>query len=169
MTAEERRSARAFIELFARVPRPLSSGDGEALTQSLFREAVFSELHAVPNPANRPLIVALLRREMSRRRGGGGDYDDLFCTAFLLALQRNLSDVPLLWEAKTMDFDAQIGLDVQLLVFCGIDPTVQFLLGRGDAESVAAASYIAECRITGDFDDMNSYVAARERYFGFTR
>jgi hypothetical protein len=169
MTTTTKREAQAFIEGFRAVPRALKDRDYARFTDPSFRDAIYAQLDATNDPADRPLIIELLRQEIGLRREERGAFDDLFCCAFLLALKRQLVDVLLLWEAKTVDFDANVGLDVQLLVFCGVDETLRFLAGQPGSGSMDAAKYIRACRAAGDFDAMDEYVAATRRYFRFAR
>jgi hypothetical protein len=70
---------------------------------------------------------------MEYRRTHGSDeyFENLYWCAFLLNLVGDPSDVPMMWEAKHIDFDTGAGFDVQFLLGASVEPTFDYLLHHG--------------------------------------
>lgn len=63
----------------------------------------------------------------------------------------SVSDVLLIWLAKTSNLDAHFAIDVHLLCGPGIEATKKYLLSNGNADALAALQYIVDCEKAGDF------------------
>jgi hypothetical protein len=124
------------------------------------------ELNKSVGAADRPLARHIIKLDItSRRDETSGMSDELRLSALLLYKIGNVEDAPLLWEAKTVNFDTFCGLDIQLLVGAGVDETLAYLNGLGDEESLKASEYIEDCRGTGDFDHLDGYAEEWDKYF----
>jgi hypothetical protein len=126
-----------------------------------------------PDAVHRDEVRRLLAVEIARSPDDDdNDNDDdpelvrLLC-AQLFALG-HVEDSLLIWRAKTRDFDAMCGLDVQLLCGAGVDATRAFLAASEAMEARRALEYLDECVRTGDFDGFSpgSQLSAYRAYFG---
>lgn len=141
---------------------------GERLADPAFREDVYRALHPRPAPEHRPLLLALLDREVAYR-AADDDYEhfeNLYWCAFLLSRLGALDDVLPLWRAKHTNFDTGVGLDIQALVGAGVEATLDWLRGEGSREALDLCAYLESCRDGGDFEDLPAWERHRERYFG---
>jgi len=161
-------AALEFVESFREVNRDLCVDDITRLAKPQFRDAVYRAIYSSNDPADRQLIVSLLRREMSEHREEPGFNTSLLFCAFLLAIRRNLRDVLLIWEAKNVSFDTLCGLDVQLLVLAGPEETMRFLRADGSDAARAAQAYIEQGQAAGDFNDLAGYLAFCRNYLGLS-
>ncbi|MGI4761309.1 MAG: hypothetical protein ACRYF0_11415 [Janthinobacterium lividum] len=93
----------------------------------------------------------------STRVGDGMTTDELKFAAYLVALNKDVSDVLLLWQTKEIDFDTHCGFDIQLVVFAGPEATISYLKKQADPEAMAALAYIEACCAAGDFDSLADY------------
>lgn len=78
---------------------------------------------------------------------------------YLLRLHGHVEDCLKVWQAKTVDFDTYCGVDVQLVVFAGVDPTIAYLRTQTSKEAADALEYISDCAEGGDFDELEAYQA----------
>lgn len=86
--------------------------------------------------------------------------EDLMLAAYILGKHKHVEDCLKIWEAKKTDFDAFCYIDVQLMVFAGVQQTVDFLNNQANNKAVAEAlEYVVSCKEAGDFDDIDSYYA----------
>ena len=129
---------------------------------------MYRAIYSASDPADRPLIVSLLRHEMREHREEPGFNTSLLFCAFLLAIRRELRDVLLIWEAKNVSFDTLCGLDVQLLVLAGPEETLRFLRADGSDAARAALDYVEQGQAAGDFRDLEGYLAFCRRYLGLS-
>lgn len=60
-------------------------------------------------------------------------------------------------NTKTIDFDTFCAFDIQLVVFAGVNNTIDYLKTKNSDESKDALKYIEECKISGDFDNIENY------------
>ena len=159
--------AKAFVLRFRGTDLTLSYGDCHRLMDDSFHDAVCQVIYEANEPSDRSLIIQLFQEEIRLRRADQCHSGDrLILCAFLLALLREISDVPLLWEAKRIDFDMGCYFDGQLLAFCGLDATIKFLRqqsGRMDSE---AADYLDGLRDNRDYEDIASYIKFKLEYYG---
>ena len=131
-----------------------------------FRYSVCRELNKSVGTTDRALGRHLLQLDIDSLRGeSSGMTDELRLSALLLYKIGNVEDAPLLWEAKTVNFDTVCGLDIQLLVGAGVDETIAYLRDLGDEQSLGAVSYIEGCRATGDFNHLDTYAGQWDKYF----
>lgn len=113
-------------------------------------------------------LLDIFRREMNFRRTKEGtpeaaDYfESLYHCALLLYLVGDLTDVPLMWEAKHLNFDTSCGFDGQFLVGAGVEETIRSLETSGHKE---IADYVSQMKDAGDFDDLPGWERQRIRYF----
>jgi hypothetical protein len=111
------------------------------------------------NNPNRKLTHDLLEKVLSKRREQSeiGSGDNIMYASYLVGLNRFVEDSLLIWRAKNVDFDAFGYIDVQLVVFAGIDKTIDFFDSLATEESTKAVEYLKECREAGDFESIDEY------------
>jgi hypothetical protein len=107
----------------------------------------------------RTFALTLLNNLVTHRRENSahGLHETLLLVCYLLGLARQIEDCLLIWNAKTTDFDTFCGLDIQLVVFAGVDETITYLEMQDCEEAKEALEYIHECNKAGDFLDLTSY------------
>jgi hypothetical protein len=108
------------------------------------------------------LLRRILQAEMEQRRTGGSYdfFENLYWCAFLLYLVGDPSDVPLMWDAKHLDFDTACGFDVQFLLGAGTQATLAYLTDHGHAD--IARELLAYPELN---DDLQDWVTFRRGYF----
>src|SRR5215467_5315256 len=85
-------------------------------------------------------LLDIFRREMDFRKTKDGtaeaaDYfESLYHCALLLYLVGDPADVPLMWEAKRINFDTGCGFDAQFMVGAGVLETIAHLEANGHRE-----------------------------------
>ncbi|QHT70599.1 hypothetical protein GXP67_30070 [Rhodocytophaga rosea] len=115
------------------------------------------------NP-NREFAQNFLERVLSKRREGSdiGTGDNIMFASYLLGLHGNVEDSLLIWRAKNVDFDAFCYVDIQLVVFAGVEETIGFFILLNTEESTKAAEYLKQCKDAGNFGDINEYYSAEQ-------
>lgn len=88
--------------------------------------------------------------------------ETLMFSAYLLGLHQNVEDSLKIWKTKTTDFDTYCGFDIQLVVFAGVEKTIEYLKANKTKESEDALEYIEECKQSGDFDEIEEYFSEKE-------
>lgn len=111
---------------------------------------------------NRDLALKLLEKFSEiRNQPYPNNYDigseALMLSAYILGLHQNIEDCLKIWNTKTIDFDTFCGFDIQLVVFAGVNSTIDYLKTINSDESEDALKYIEECKISGDFEDIENY------------
>jgi len=108
---------------------------------------------------NHAFAVALIDKfiELRKDLANGVGMEDLMFGAYLLGLHGQVEDCLLVWDAKQVDVDAYSGVDVQLVVFAGIEATFDFLESQHTDKSREILAYLQDCRQAGDFDDLEGY------------
>ncbi|WP_347065395.1 hypothetical protein [Flavobacterium sp. WV_118_3] len=86
----------------------------------------------------------------------------LMLASYILGLHQNVEDCLKIWESKTIDFDTMCGFDIQLVVFAGLEKTIDYLKTQKDEVSEQALKYIEDCKKSGDLDDLDEYYAEGE-------
>jgi len=116
---------------------------------------------------NRDLALKLLEKfSKIRNQPYPNNYDigseALMLSAYILGLHHNIEDCLKIWNTKTIDFDTFCGFDIQLVVFAGVNSTIDYLKTINSDESEDALKYIEECKISGDFEDIENYFAENQ-------
>lgn len=156
----------AFVLRFRGADIALTSDDRQRLLDDSFHEALCRIIYTENNAADRPLITQLVREEIRLRRADQcHNGDRVILSALLLALLREVADVPLLWEAKCVDFDMGCYFDGQLLAFGGLDDTIRFLRQQPGNAASEAADYLDECRDDEDYEDIDRFIKFKLDYF----
>jgi hypothetical protein len=109
------------------------------------------------------LVRSIFAAEIDdRRRQPGGDeyFENLYWCAYLLYLVGDPSDVPMMWQAKYLDFDTACGFDVQFMLGAGSTPTLEYLRGHGHEDIAAQLSTCPELA-----DDLEEWAQFRREYF----
>lgn len=88
--------------------------------------------------------------------------ETLMFSAYLLGLHQNIEDSLKIWNTKTIDFDTFCGFDIQLVVFAGVEKTIEYLKANKNDDAQDALKYIEECKKCGDFDEIESYHSENE-------
>lgn len=91
--------------------------------------------------------------------------DDLVFAALMLGEHRQVEDCLLIWEAKECDFDTYCGLDIQTMVFSGIERTESFLREQKTEQAQRALHYVLDCLKAGDFEDLTNYPKKRKTFW----
>jgi hypothetical protein len=132
------------------------------------RAGVLRSIRPEDASAHHDLLRLIFREEAEHRRAGGGNdvddddehFENLYWCAFLLCLVGDPADVPMMWEAKHIDFDAGCGFDVQFLTGAGFEATIAYLR-RNRFESIAEElAAFPELR-----EDRSEWLAHRRQYF----
>jgi hypothetical protein len=108
------------------------------------------------------LLRTIFRAEMGHRAEvGDSEYvENLYWCAFLLHLVGDPADVPMMWQAKHLDFDTGCGFDVQFMLGAGAQATLSYLADHGHAEIAQALSRAPELG-----EDIDVWRAFRRSYF----
>ncbi|WP_028981101.1 hypothetical protein [Sporocytophaga myxococcoides] len=135
--------------------------DDDQVTQMLNNESLRKEAieYFITNP-NREFARTLLDKIISKRKIADtkiGAEENIMYACYLLGLNEKIEDSLLIWKAKNIDFDTYCGIDVQLMVFAGVDKTLNYLNLLNTEESLKAVSYLKECNEAGDFDNIEKY------------
>lgn len=100
-----------------------------------------------------------------RKEEQGVGSDDLVFAAVLIGQHGHVEDCLRIWEAKQCDFDTYCGLDIQAMMFAGVERTIAFLKDQKDEQGKRAMRYVIECREAGDFDHLDTYLQEHKRYW----
>jgi hypothetical protein len=107
----------------------------------------------------RALLAELTVLYLANYEHGGDDMgtDELRLAGYLIGLHQDVSDSLLLWKTKQLTFDTACGVDIQLVVFAGVEPTIAYLKEQRSDEATKALAYIEVCKNSGDFDLLAEY------------
>jgi len=134
-----------------------SHGDIEAIRSNpALRSGLCNYLRSEPH---HDFAIALLKAFIILRQNQelSIGMEDLMLGAYLVGLHQQVEDCLLVWEAKQVDFDTYSGVDVQLIVFAGVQATFDFLEAQHTELTDKMLDYLRECRQAGDFDDLDDY------------
>ena len=108
---------------------------------------------------NREFTIALLNKVIEKRKNSeeDGNGDNIMFACYLLGIHGHIEDSLLIWQAKTVDFDSYAYVDIQLVVFAGVDKTLKYFETLKTQESSKAIEYIKGCSDAGDFNDLENY------------
>jgi hypothetical protein len=98
----------------------------------------------------RDLLAEETAKEAHEQGAGNTEFMKLCCIQLFSKAQ--LSDVLLIWNAKTASMDADCSIDIQLLCGAGLEETKAYLKGIESQAARAALSRILKCEASGDFD-----------------
>lgn len=119
-----------------------------------------------------PLLRALLELEMDYRSqeepdpaDEGDGFEHIYACALLLFDLGVPDDALRLWEAKQLNMDVGIGLDIQFLVGAGVDATLHLLSSQGSEAAREAADQLEERLAAGEFDDLTNWRRSKYEYF----
>jgi hypothetical protein len=157
-------SIRQF-ESTGQIPAAFFAALSEAIGFDMELLATFSKYR------NRPFVIGLLAQLCDRRRvdPGAVDADEIMAICYLLGLHGHVEDSLLIWRAKYTDFDTYSLVDIQLVTFAGVDPTLEYLAELDTEEAAKAINYIRDCDAAGDFDDMADRYLPVPWFFGLTQ
>jgi len=148
----------------------------EKLYFCAFRKEIYKELHIKDSLLKyENLIRHLMSIEMEERSkdiwddetvyADYYDYECFYWAIFFIYRLGNVSDVKIIWEAKYIDFDTSLGVDMQWLIGAGVENTISFLEREPDEKSKEILKYIKSCRDEGHFDDLERWYNYRYQYF----
>lgn len=126
------------------------------------REAAVNVLRQTPN---RSFALELLTLVIESRKKGDheiGTGDNLMFASYLTGMHNQVEDALQIWKAKCIDFDSICYVDIQLVVFAGVNKTLDYLKGVETAEASKAIEYIKGCQEAGDFEDLDDYFSKEE-------
>ncbi|WP_062062907.1 hypothetical protein [Aquimarina longa] len=108
---------------------------------------------------NREFALLLLDKfvEIRKKPEGGMPAEDLMFACYLLGMNNDIADSIKIWNAKRTDFDSLCAVDIQLVMFSGLNETKKFLKSQKTDDSIDALNYIIECEESGDFDLLKDY------------
>jgi hypothetical protein len=109
------------------------------------------------------LLRDIFRVEMRHRNQPEDDgefFENLYWCAFLLYLVGDPSDVPMMWQAKHLDFDTACGFDVQFLLGAGAELTLAHLTQHGHADVARGLAVYPELN-----EDLEGWESFRRNYF----
>jgi hypothetical protein len=100
---------------------------------------------------NRKFALGLLNEFSQLRRSENGIalIEDLMLASYVLGQHNHVEDSFEIWKVKCIDFDTYCGVDVQLVVFAGVDKTKAYFETAGYTEANSALEYISECHKCG--------------------
>ncbi len=76
---------------------------------------------------------------------------------YFVGMHHQIIDSLAIWEAKNIDFDTFIGIDIQLIAFSGVEETLEFLQSQNTEMAQKAYNYTLLASNAGDFDNLNHY------------
>ena len=108
---------------------------------------------------NRKFALGLLNEFSKLRRSENGiaSIEDLMLASYVLGQHKHIEDSFEIWKVKCIDFDTYCGVDVQLVVFMGVNKTKVYFETVGCTEANSALEYISKCDECGDFDNLDEY------------
>jgi hypothetical protein len=108
---------------------------------------------------DRTFAVDLLNSLIERRKAPEAQIsiENLMLGCYVIGLHQQIEDCLLIWKAKNVDFDAYCGVDIQLMAFAGILPTIDYLKTVNSNEAAEALEYFQGCLEEGDFDNLETY------------
>jgi hypothetical protein len=140
----------------------VTDGLTDGLVDPAGRERLLREISPDEVGERHALLRSIFSTEMDQRLIQGQDefFENLYRCAYLLYLVGDPSDVPMMWEAKHIDFDTAIGFDVQFLLGAGVRPTLDYLRSHGHADIAADLANSLELA-----DDLQAWSQFRRGYF----
>ena len=116
---------------------------------------------------DREAILAALEEQLALEASQRGDHVLMRVLCAQLFSLGRVEDSLIIWRAKSSSFDAQCGIDVQLLCGGGLAPTRDFLRRDGSDAALAALDYLSQCEAAGDFADFSPEQELKEarRYY----
>jgi len=111
---------------------------------------------------NRQFAIKLLNTFIEQRKDPDKEIliDDLMLGCYILGLHRQIGDCLIIWKAKNIDYDSYSGVDIQLIAFAGVAPTISFLQTIAADDAKDALEYVQACFIGGDFDNLDNYFSS---------
>lgn len=83
--------------------------------------------------------------------------DSLMLACYILGKHNQIEDCLKVWEAKHIDFDTFCYVDIQLVVFAGVQETIEYLKTQTSEEAKQALEHVIECSDAGNFEDLETY------------
>jgi len=108
---------------------------------------------------DRVFAISLLDTLIGIRKQPNGvmPVEDLMLACYILGLHGQIEDCLKIWDTKRTDFDTYCGLDIQLMMFGGVNETINFLGTQTTGSALEALEYIRKCSVCGDFDGLAEY------------
>lgn len=126
------------------------------------RTAVIEMLGHDLRPSDAEFLRYLLRQEIAMHAAGWGYGDALSLVAVALAGMCEVSDVWLLWHAKTANFDTFTALDTQLLFAAGVAKTLAFVRESDHPERDGLLRFVDSARL--DDEDIRAWIDGMRRF-----
>jgi len=102
----------------------------------------------------RDLLAVETRLEREGQGSGDTEVMHLYCVQLFNA--GVMSDVLVIWRAKSSSWDASCSIDVWLLCGRGLAETKAYLSMEGSDEAARALDHICQCEAAGDFADFSA-------------
>jgi hypothetical protein len=112
---------------------------------------------------NRGFILALLHKMIELRSKPWGTAllpvsgDAIMLASYLLGLHGQIEDSLEIWNAKNTDFDTYCYVDIQLVVFAGVNETLAYLEKEGSENALRAHEYVSGCLEHDGFNNIEDY------------
>ena len=83
--------------------------------------------------------------------------DILMLACLILGKHNRVEDSLKIWKTKEIDWDTHCYIDIQLVLFAGVQKTLEYLKSQNSKVAKDALEYITGCIDAGDFDDLENY------------
>ena len=123
------------------------------------RELRHGLVHYFTQHKDRDFALAFLKKLADIRRDPQGVMtgDSLMLACYILGKHGHVEDCMRIWETKTIDFDTYCYVDIQLVVFAGVEKTIEYLKSLESEDAKEALEYVMECLEGGDFENIEAY------------
>jgi hypothetical protein len=110
-----------------------------------------------PDQQHLAAIRSILKEQIDaeRQQQGLGDTELIKLCCIQLFSVGDVSDIELIWHAKTSSMDADASVDVQLLCGAGLGPSKAYLQSINQPWAEDALGRVVECERAGDFGDFD--------------
>lgn len=112
-------------------------------------------LHPVAEHLDQIRDLLTAQTEFERQRQGYGDTEVMKLCCVQLFNAGVMSNVLMIWRAKSSSWDAACSIDVQLLCGGGLTETKEYLLTEGSEDAARALDHIRRSEAAGDFTDFS--------------
>ncbi|MFJ5231474.1 hypothetical protein ACIQBJ_16435 [Kitasatospora sp. NPDC088391] len=129
------------------------------------RQQVLEALILTPEPGVGDFARYLLAQETERHRHSWGFCHSIELAALLVAEERRVEDVWLLWNAICRSFDTWCGLPHHLLLAAGVARTVEYVGSSEHPQRDNLLGHLGQLNETGD-DEVARSLTGRRRHYG---
>lgn len=126
------------------------------------RTELISEINNHPNRQFALDLLNKLVKARSKEEYEIGSGDNIMLASYLVGLHKQVEDCLAIWEAKRIDFDSYSYVDIQLVVFAGVEKTLDYIQGFDQEDTTGIIEHIKGCQEAGDFDGLESYFSNKK-------